>query len=175
MNEQTQEKAAPVRADRQGNHPRMLILDDDPIVARMMRVHLLNAFPEAEVDICLEAMVPPEYDIYFLDNDFNGRLMGLRLLRNIRQISPHALVVALSNTLDMETMEQLMNGGCNAVYNKRYPERSRDARDVIRNYLDIVKKLKSGRASGKITDVARSLKQLVSEMNKRLDQAPASA
>jgi DNA-binding NarL/FixJ family response regulator len=97
------------------------------------------------------------------------------LLRKIRQVSPNALVVALSNTLDLETMEQLMNGGCNAVYNKRFPERSADARAVIRNYLEIVSGLKAGRAPGKITDVARSLRQLVSEMNKRLEDSRATA
>jgi DNA-binding NarL/FixJ family response regulator len=154
--------------------PRMAIIDDDPIVAKVMRIHLLNSFPDAIVDIFSDPMVEPNYDIYFLDNDFNGQLLGLRLLKEIRKLTPHALVVALSNTLDLETVTRLTNAGCNAVYNKRNPDKSDDARDVIRNYMAVLGQMRAREAGFSMSDVIHSMKRLLGEWNQRLAKSSAS-
>ena len=154
--------------------PRMAILDDDPIVSKVMRVHLLNSFPEATVEVYNDPVVEPGFDIYFLDNDFNGRQLGLKLLRDIRRISPHALVVALSNTLDLETVTKLTNGGCNAVYNKRFPQNSDDARDVIRNYLAVLAQMRSRKNGFSMADMIHSMKRLLGEWNQRLSDPSSS-
>jgi DNA-binding NarL/FixJ family response regulator len=148
--------------------PRILIVDDDPIVTAVIQQHLRKHYVEAEVCFTNEPVIRPGFDIYFLDNDFGGAAMANRLLRQIRELSPQALVVALSNTLDLPVLQDLMNGGCNVVYDKRYPAESKEAREVINNYLKILEDRYNSSSRASLVNLVGSLKQLLGAWNSRL-------
>jgi len=160
-----------VSSKHQPFRPRFLILDDDQIVATVMHRHLGTCFPNAIIEISTEALALPNYDIYFIDNDFGGKQLAFTLLNQIREISPFALVVAMSNTLDLRVMKELVNGGCNAVYDKRFPEQSNAAREVIQNYISIVEEKSSRSNQNTLIEVIRSIKTLLWQWNKRLEKS----
>lgn len=149
--------------------PKIIVIDDDSIVTGVMRHHLKSNFPEAIIDISNAPVIRPGYDIYFLDNDFGGMALAKRLLQQVREVSPHALVVALSNTLDLDVMRDLVNAGCNIVYDKRYPGEATEARQVIRNYLTILEDKYNRLNRPKLVDLANSIKRLLGEWNTRLN------
>lgn len=154
---------------------RMLILDDDPIVSAVVKHHLRLEFPEVAIDTCAEAEARPGYDVYFLDNDFGGRQMAVGLLAEVRNVAPHALIVALSNTLDVDVMSRMMNGGCNAIYNKRDLSASSEARDVISTYLSIVSMQRSRAEGNSVSNVMSSMRQLIDSWNRRLSNVTLTA
>lgn len=153
--------------------PKIIIIDDDPIIAAVMKHHLKGNFPNAYISSTNEPVIRPGYDIYFLDNDFGGTLLAKSLLREIRELSPHSLVVALSNTLDVAVMQDLMNGGCNVVYNKKNPADSSDAREVIHNYISILEERYNQKSSPSLVSLVGSVKQLLGAWNTRLGKEAA--
>ncbi|HBM86289.1 MAG TPA: hypothetical protein DD423_05880, partial [Opitutae bacterium] len=52
--------------------PRFFIIDDDPIVSKVMEARLLAQFPHCEVTSTTQPVVAPDQHIYFVDNDFGG-------------------------------------------------------------------------------------------------------
>lgn len=123
--------------------PRVLILDDDPIICRVFTIHLLNAFPGANIECSHEPIAKAGYDVYFVDNDFEGIHMGENLIEKIKELSPEALVVCLSATVTPEKICSLISKGCNLVYDKAQPQNSHGARDIINGYLEIIEKATS--------------------------------
>jgi DNA-binding NtrC family response regulator len=148
--------------------PRILILDDDAVVGKIMKSHLELEFPEAEIEVNQRAVVQLGFDVYFLDNDFGGELMALSLLNSVRRVAPQALVVALSNTLDVKVMTELINAGCNAVYNKRDLFGSEAARRIIRSYFDVLSEEQKAQGGFRILSLVRSMRELIDSWNQRL-------
>jgi len=149
---------------------RFLIVDDDQVVTSFFRAHLGCHFPKALVEVENRPWIAPGYDVYFVDNDFGGKRMATKLISEIREIEPQALVVALSATLELDTLRRLVNLGCNAVYSKRNPDLSSDAREVIANYLSVVERKHAlGTRRSRFTSTVASLFDLLAEWNKRLD------
>ena len=170
----TQHEATKTRGEKSPFQPKIIVIDDDSIVTSVIRHHLKTNFPQAVIEVSNEPIVRPGYDIYFLDNDFGGLPMAKSLLQQVREASPHALVVALSNTLDLEVMRDLINGGCNIVYDKRYPADSIEARQVIYNYLAVLEDRHNQVNRPGLIDLANSLKRLLGEWNARLNKEIAS-
>lgn len=147
------------------------IIDDDPIAASFMAARLKLKFPESTVSSYAEPVVTPMLDVYFVDNDFNGQRMATTLLREIREVNPHALVVAMSSTLENETLQELMNGGCNAVYDKKRPQDGEAMFEVVGNYLQVLKQIRSNQTRRPFSGAVLSLHQLLQEWNQRLSKA----
>lgn len=161
-------KSAPSRPSAQ---IKIGIIDDDPIAASFMAARLNLKFPESTVNSYSEPIVPPMLDVYFVDNEFNGQRMATKLLREIREMNPHALVVAMSSTLENETLQELINGGCNAVYDKNRPQDSQAIFEVIANYIQVLKQIRSSPTRRPFSGVVLSLRQLLQEWNQRLSKA----
>lgn len=148
---------------------RALIMDDNPIITAVMQEHLKVFFPSIVSSVAHEPTVLPDFDIYFVDNDFEGEHRGISLVRQIRDISPNALVVALSNTLNVEEFSKMMNQGCNLSYDKRNPMNSTAAREVINNYLDLLKEQMIAQSKNKLQRAISSVQHLLSTWNNRLN------
>ena len=148
--------------------PKLCIIDDDPIFTAVLKARLQNQFPDLSIETESDPVISPGYDIYFIDNDFNGDSLISVLLRQIRELNPNALVVASSNTLDAEKLVELMNGGCNAAYEKSAPEGCAEVFSVIENYLSVLKRQLSLNNGKPLQGLVQSLQSLLREWNRRL-------
>ena len=142
------------------------IIDDDPIASAVMKTRLTNQFPNSEIKTSKEPIVMPDCDVYFVDNDFGGKSLANVLLRQIRELNPNALVVAMSSTLDQDELEALINGGCNAIYNKNRAAQSKEVFEVVENYMNALKKQASNRKP--IRGIIHSIHDLIEQWNRRL-------
>jgi DNA-binding NarL/FixJ family response regulator len=164
------QKNAPTQVSSKDHTARIGIIDDDPIAAGCMRARLLQKFSPCSVTVYDEPVVTPTLDVYFVDNDFNGQRMATQLLREIRELNPNALVVAMSSTLEQPTLLALMNGGCNAVYDKNQPHDCDAVFEVIENYLSVLQRLRAGHTRNPFSGVVLSLRELLHEWNSRLSK-----
>lgn len=155
--------------------PRILVLDDDPVVTRIIGHHLKVTFPDCEVSVTNKPQIAPGYNVYFIDNDFDGKYLAKDLLSEVRQLAPHALVVALSSTLTIDDLQTLVNRGCNAVYSKQNPHRSEEAKEVIHQYLSILREREQVKDTYGFLDLLHSMKALLSQWNQRLSKQIAAS
>ena len=163
------------RINQKRFRPTILILDDDPVVTRVIGQHLKVTFPECDVSVSNKPEVIPGFNVYFIDNDFDGKHLAKDLLSQVRQLAPHALVVALSSTLTMDDLQALVNRGCNAVYSKQNPHRSEEAKEVIRQYISVLQEREEVKDTYGFLDLLHSMKALLSQWNHRLSkQLPTS-
>lgn len=147
---------------------KMLIVDDDPIASAVIRKQLELAFPGSIVHIKSVPVIIPGYHIYLLDNDFQGEYMASNLVREARAVEPSSLIVALSTTLDLTTFNQMVNDGCNAVFDKQDPQDSHQAKQVISNYISVLKEASNLRGKGLVPGLVASVGRLLREWNQRL-------
>jgi DNA-binding NarL/FixJ family response regulator len=100
---------------------RALLLDDDPYALEFLRAILSERYPGLALDMRSEPDPTGEYDLYFLDDDFEGVRLAGKLARRIRAQRPDALILAFSASLDAATLKELLGAGCNGVCDKRVP------------------------------------------------------
>jgi len=101
--------------------PKALLLDDDPYALEFLRAILSERYPALVIDSRSEPDPTGEYDLYLLDDDFEGERLAGKLARRIRAQRPEALILAFSATLDGATLKELLGAGCNGVCDKRVP------------------------------------------------------
>lgn len=98
-----------------------LLLDDDPYALEFLRAVLSERYPGLEIHARSEPDPTGEYDLYLLDDDFEGERLAGKLARRIRAQRPEALILAFSASLDERTLKELLGAGCNGVCDKRVP------------------------------------------------------
>ena len=98
-----------------------LLLDDDPYALEFLRAILSERYPGLEIHARSEPDPTGEYDVYLLDDDFEGVRLAGKLARRIRAQRPEALILAFSASLDDRTLKDLLGAGCNGVCDKRVP------------------------------------------------------
>jgi DNA-binding NarL/FixJ family response regulator len=98
-----------------------LLLDDDPYALEFLRAILSERYPGLSIDVRSEPDPTGEYDLYLLDDDFEGVRLAGKLARRIRAQRPEALILAFSASLDGQTLKDLLGAGCNGVCDKRVP------------------------------------------------------
>lgn len=98
-----------------------LLLDDDPYALEFLRVVLSERYPGLQIHARSEPDPTGEYDVYLLDDDFEGVRLAGKLARRIRAQRPEALILAFSASLDANTLKELLGAGCNGVCDKRVP------------------------------------------------------
>ena len=115
--------SAPRRAPEtaKDSRPRALLLDDDPYALEFLRAILTERYPGLAIDVRTEPDPTGEYDLYLLDDDFEGVRLAGKLARRIRAQRPEALILAFSASLDGHTLKELLGAGCNGVCDKRVP------------------------------------------------------
>jgi DNA-binding NarL/FixJ family response regulator len=101
--------------------PRALLLDDDAFSLDWLEAMLIDRYPDLEIERRMSPEPSGEYDIYFLDADFDGVRLAGRLARSIREEHPEAVILAFSASLDEGTLKELLNAGCNGACDKKVP------------------------------------------------------
>lgn len=149
---------------------RALILDDDPLAQQTLQAHLEAEIPGVSVTCRLEPDPQGDFDIYFLDNQFDGVDCAARLAKEIRQNTAEKLVIAFSGTLNSKILKSLINAGCDGVCDKTEPDDLPNALRIARNFADSLKSQPDAPPgpSGVIGAV-RAISDLLREWNTRLD------
>jgi DNA-binding NarL/FixJ family response regulator len=98
-----------------------LLLDDDEYALDYLQAILLDRYPDLDIDRRLDPDPSGEYELFFLDDDFEGERLAGKLARHIRSQNPSAVILAFSASLDQATLKELLNAGCNGVCDKKVP------------------------------------------------------
>lgn len=113
---------------------RILLIDDDPVVARVLAFRIMRACENAQVDVEHTPNAKPDYDVYVVDNDFGGKQEGMRLAESLSVASPNATVLLLSSYLDAKLLKRAVNARCHGAFDKRDPE---DLSRLIRTIAEV--------------------------------------
>ena len=113
------EKDRTQRVAHDGRGLRALLMDDDPFALDFLEVFLAERYPELEIEVRDRPDPTGDFDLYFLDDDFEGVHLASKLARRIRAQRPEAIIIAFSASLDRETLKELITAGCNGVCDKR--------------------------------------------------------
>lgn len=146
-----------------------LIVDDDPWSVRLLRGMLRECFPMLNVDTRSTPTIEAGYQIYLLDNDFEGHQRAASLAREVRVVAPDALVIAFSGQLDRATLVELLNAGCDGACDKSRLEEMPGAMQVIQRYCESLVVAQNSRSGGSLREAVRAVADLIREWNTRLD------
>lgn len=97
----------------------VLIVDDDLWCPRILETGLRQMIPDLLVTSRNEPEVSGHFDIYFIDDDFEGTRHATRLVRQTRDANPDALIIAFFD--DNHQIDALMKSGCDAACDKGSP------------------------------------------------------
>jgi DNA-binding NarL/FixJ family response regulator len=153
------------------NLPAILILDDDPVMLNLLALRLNKRFPDLRVETQQEPMAIGTYDIYILDNDFQGRPLAADLAEQIKRQQPDSLVLALSGTLCATTLKRLLNCGCDGAFDKSIPS---DVDLLIATISEHVNNpnqssIKKREPQARVVETARAIAGLIQDWNRRLE------
>ncbi len=152
------------------NLPAILILDDDPVMLKLLALRLKKRFPELRVETQQEPRAFGAYDIYILDNDFQGRPLAADLAEHIKQQQPDSLVLALSGTLCAATLKRLLNCGCDGAFDKSIPSDIDLLLATISEQINSMNQFVRQRApQARVVDTARAIAGLIQDWNHRLE------
>ncbi|MFQ3224704.1 MAG: DNA-binding NarL/FixJ family response regulator [Lentimonas sp.] len=140
--------------------PHIGIIDSDRFAATVMRARLRMRFPGSDITIYKAPVLDRRLDVYFVDYDFHGSPRATQLLAQIRKMNPNALVVAMSSTLDNDTLKNVMDGGCDAFYDKNKPVNSEPVFEVIGNYLNVLNRPRSRQIRSPFTGTLNSFRKV---------------
>lgn len=96
---------------------RVLIVDDDVFAAGMMRA-MLAQVRCLHIEVRETADPTGEYDVFLIDNEFDGIPLAAAMAYRIRRANPRALIIAFSSTLDAATLKGLIRARCDGVCDK---------------------------------------------------------
>ncbi|HED65933.1 MAG TPA: response regulator [Planctomycetes bacterium] len=153
-----------------GTGLKALLLDDDEYAIEFLQAILLDRYPGLEIERRLEPDPTGEFDLYFLDDDFEGIRLAGRLARRIRAQRPRAVIIAFSASLDRGTLKELLNAGCSGVCDKKVPTdmpRMLESLDRAVETLEEERSRPPDTLSGSY--LVRTFKDLFQEWNRRLE------
>ena len=148
---------------------RALLLDDDPLFAAGFRRRFRLAFPDAVLETRTDPRVDGDFDLYFLDNQFEGEELAERLLNEVRVVNPGALVIAVSASLDADILKSLLNLGCNGACDKSKLSDLEEMFRLVRRFINNRKAEQPRHSRGGLMSAIRSITDLLREWNARLD------
>ena len=147
-----------------------LLLDDDEYALDLLQAILLERYPGLKVEKRLSPDPTGDFDLYFLDDDFEGVRLAGRLARRIRAQHPEAVILAFSASLDLPTLKELLNAGCNGVCDKKVPSdmpRMLEALDRCVRELVVQRDAPPDNLSGRF--ILNTFRELFQEWNRRLE------
>ena len=112
-----------------------LILDDDPDACAFLKWYLGKAFPELRIATSLQDVPTEGFDIYLIDNDFNGQPRAVDLVRRIREHDPYAMVSVFSAAIRPIDLKQLIAVGCDLACEKGSCQDLAALQRTIRSYM----------------------------------------
>ena len=153
------------------NLPAILILDDDPVMLKLLALRLNKRFPDLRVETQQEPLAIGAYDIYILDNDFQGRPLAADLAEHIKRQQPDSLVLALSGTLCATTLKRLLNCGCDGAFDKSIPSDIDLLLATISERLNNVNQsiVKKREPQASVVETARAIAGLIQDWNHRIE------
>ena len=149
---------------------RALLLDDDEYALDFLQAILLERYPQLAIEKRLSPDPTGDFDLYFLDDDFEGVRLAGRLARRIRAQRPDAVILAFSASLDEPTLKELLNAGCNGVCDKKVPgdmPRMLEALDRCVEEVEEMRSLPPDNLSGRY--LLNTFRELFQEWNRRLE------
>lgn len=153
------------------SHIRTLILDDDPIAHDLLAYRLKQRFTTMDIECRLDPKTSGDFDVYFVDNDFDGHLLAPDLVQEVRSRHPQAHIVVFSSVLDAATLKSLLNHGCDVACDKSKPTDIEHALQSVEEYLG--KRLESRRLermqSRGLLGTVHSIVELLRQWNRRLE------
>jgi hypothetical protein len=149
-----------------------LLVDDDVWSLRLLAGMLRQCFPDLRIETRVTPDVSGEFDVYFIDNLIGGNFMAEKLVRCVRESRPHALIIAVSATLDKETLKSLLLAGCNGACDKTVRSDLPQAMEITQRYIEalIASPAREGRG---LRGVLASIRGLLREWNARLEHEAA--
>jgi hypothetical protein len=136
----------------------------------MLLEEKLNArFPELSIVSSAEPVLHDDFDVYIIDNDFNGVECCADAVERARIANPASLIVSFSSHLNVPTLKRLIDHGCDAVFEKGRPEELENLIASVGTYFagghpGYAKAQPGRRTNG----LVRELTTLVSSWNDRL-------
>lgn len=149
-----------------GEGLRALLLDDDEYALDFLEAILRDRYPGLALERRLEPSPEGEFDLYFLDDDFEGVRLAGELARRIRRDRPGAIVLAFSASLDASTLKELLGAGCNGVCDKKVP---RDLPEMLATLDRCVEQMEA-RRDQRPDSMLRTFRELFREWNRRLER-----
>ncbi|MCK0067853.1 MULTISPECIES: hypothetical protein [Kordiimonas] len=146
---------------------KLLILDDDLHYTGMLALKLKARFPELKVSSSTQKTLIHGYDIYILDNDFNGQKCGARLAEQVREQAPDSLVIILSGTLELELLKRLVNCHTAGVFDKGNIDELQAMNELIEAYIQS-ENLKPTENKISFAETFSGISDMISEWNKKL-------
>ena len=150
--------------------PAILILDDDPVFLKILSLRIKKRLPDITVEGAQKPFAIGVFDIYVLDNDFQGHSLAAELAEHIKRRQPDSLVLALSATLCNSTLKRLINCGCDGAFDKTIPDEIDTLISLIQDHVEnsrFVSK-RSLPAQTRVMDTARAISGLIQDWNNRL-------
>ncbi len=152
------------------NNVTALLLDDDEFALDFLQATLLDRYPGLQVEKRLAPDPTGDFDVYFLDDDFEGLRLAGRLARRIRTEHPTAVILAFSASLDEATLKELLNAGCDGVCDKKVPgDMPKLLESLDRCLLEIAEQRERPPEQASGSYLMRTFRELFSEWNHRLD------
>lgn len=149
-----------------------VIVDDDSDSCAWLKYTLQKRFPELNVETRLTPELPGSFDLYLLDNDFNGTCLAANLASAIRDRHSNSLIVAFSGRLDAPTLKHLLNAGCDGAFDKSTSDDIEGLLRVIEMFLEQRFRQREAQKPRGLFSAVRSIAELLTEWNMRLDAAP---
>lgn len=150
--------------------PSALIMDDDQAVLELVSFLMQEQFPELEIDCRSEPDLSGDFDIYLIDNDFNGHHMAAELVESIQQSNPASQVFVFSAQLDIPVLKRLINIGCKGVFDKSDPRELDVMLEAVGEFLHSPPvNPRTRRSTTNIVQLVNSITALIYEWNQRLD------
>lgn len=152
---------------------RALILDDQVWSQELLQSLLTEIFPSLEIECRSEPDPSGEFDLYFLDNDFDGRSLAGELAHDVRKVSPDSLVIAFSGTLTAQDLKELIKAGCDGVCDKSVPEDLPVTMEIVQTYLEALEKIRIAAQPG-IIGAVKAISEMIGRWNHRLESQEKS-
>lgn len=109
------------------------------------------------------------FDLYVLDNDFDGVNRAAELATKIRARQPNSLIVAFSACLDAASLKHLINAGCNGAFEKGSREELVRMLQFVVEHLHDSDAHSTGRRSP--LEMVRAITALIRQWNRRLEMS----
>ena len=145
---------------------KIAIIDDDPFVVAHLSETLTSRLADVHVVGVAEPVAPAGFDVYVVDNEFEGDSRGQDIIRRIRKISPQSLILAYSAYLDRKFLRALLRQGCEGAFDKGSLEELEAMINIIELHLDM-KNADPDKIRG-LGNTVRAISGLVHEWNVRL-------
>lgn len=145
-----------------------LLIDDDPNALEFLKWKLEEMFPQIRVATSTYAQAYAGFDIYFIDNNFDGRNCALSLAKKLRQLSPEALIVVLSGHLNPTLLKNLLNTGCNGACEKDNPKDILELMHITRHYLKMRIQTEEEKPTVGFGGAVHAISSMLSQWNNRL-------